>query len=63
MNPAHAFLMLAACASVVLLTAARLAMTDPHAADPKEIEVAVPLPPGLAVQPGSARRPASHVRC
>jgi hypothetical protein len=54
-KPALAFLLLAACGSVVPSTAARLATLDPLAADPSEIAVAVILPPGLAVSPGSAR--------
>jgi hypothetical protein len=53
-KPALAFLLFSACASVVPTTAARLAMLDPLTADPAAIQVAVILPPGLAVKPGSA---------
>jgi hypothetical protein len=55
MRPALAFLLLSACASVVPTTAARLAALDPLTADPAAIQVAVILPPGLSVIPGSAR--------
>lgn len=47
-------LCLAACGSVVPTTAARLATIDPLAADPGAIALAVILPPGLAVTPGTA---------
>ncbi|WP_309666438.1 hypothetical protein [Tabrizicola sp.] len=55
MKPVLAFLILSACASVVPGTVARLATLDPLTADPAAIEVAVILPPGLAVVPGSAK--------
>ena len=55
MKPVLIFLLLSACASVVPGTAARLAAVDPLTADPAVIEVAVILPPGLSVTPGSAR--------
>ncbi len=54
MRPVLAFLLLSACASVVPGTAARLAALDPLTADPSAIEVAVILPPGLAITPGTA---------
>ncbi len=56
------FLLLSACASVDPTTAARLAALDPLTADPAAIEVAVILPPGLAVKPGSARLEFGAVR-
>lgn len=46
---------LAACASVVPSTAARLAAMDPLTADPAAIQLVVILPEGLSVTPGSAR--------
>lgn len=49
-----AALTLAACASVAPGTAARLAALDPVTADPAAIEVALLLPPGLQVAPGTA---------
>jgi hypothetical protein len=52
---ALAFMAVASCASVVPMTAARLAATDPLTADPAGIELAVILPEGLSVNPGSAR--------
>jgi hypothetical protein len=54
LRPLIALLCLSACASVVPTTAARLAATDPLRADPGAIELVVVLPPGLAVNPGSA---------
>lgn len=62
LKPALSCLMLAACASVLPTTAARLAILDPLTADPAAIEVAVILPPGLAVTPGSARLEFGAVR-
>jgi hypothetical protein len=53
--PVLASLALAACAALVPTTAARLATFDPLTADPGAIELVVILPPGLAVQPGSAQ--------
>lgn len=52
--PFAASLVLAACSAIVPSTAARLASFDPLTADPAAIELAVILPPGLAVSPGSA---------
>ncbi len=49
-----ALLALSACASVVPATAARLAAQNPLTVDPVGIEVALVLPQGLAVQPGTA---------
>jgi hypothetical protein len=49
-----AILLLSACTSVVPGTAARLSALDPLTADPAAIEVAVILPPGLAITPGTA---------
>lgn len=46
---------LAACASLVPSTLAQLQALDPLSADPAEIQVALILPPGLAVAPGSAQ--------
>lgn len=46
---------LAACSSIVPSTAARLAALDPLTADPAALELVVILPPGLAVNPGSAK--------
>ena len=48
-------LSLAACASIVPSTVARLAGFDPLAADPAALDLVVVLPPGLAVTPGSAQ--------
>ncbi len=48
-------LSLSACASVVPSTATRLAAIDPLTADPAAIQLAVLLPKGLAVKPGTAR--------
>ena len=53
--PVLAAILLAACASVVPGTAARLAAMDPLTADPAVIELVMILPDGLAVIPGSAR--------
>lgn len=50
-----ALFLLSACSWVAPMTAARLATMDPLTADPAQIAVAVILPPGLAVIPGSAR--------
>jgi hypothetical protein len=47
-------LALCACSSVVPSTALRLASVDPLTADPGAIELALTLPPGLRVQPGTA---------
>jgi hypothetical protein len=55
MKPVLACLLLSACAYVVPTTASRLAAIDPLTADPAAIEVAVILPPGLSVTPGSAK--------
>ncbi len=57
MNRALLFLpvLLAACATLVPGTVARLAAMDPLTADPAAIEVVLVLPPGLRVSPGSAR--------
>jgi hypothetical protein len=49
-----AVLLLPACASVVPSAAARLAAVDPLTADPAQIAVAVMLPQGLAIRPGTA---------
>lgn len=54
LRPLLACLALSSCASVVPLTAARLAATDPLTADPGAIELLVILPAGLSVTPGSA---------
>jgi hypothetical protein len=50
-----ASLALSACAAIVPSTAARLAGFDPLTVDPAAIELVVILPPGLSVNPGSAR--------
>lgn len=47
-------LSVAACSSLVPATLARMQAMDPLTADPAAIEVALVLPPGLAVAPGSA---------
>lgn len=53
---------LGACASVVPATMARLAAVQPLEADPAAIAVAIVLPPGLAVTPGTARLTVGVVR-
>jgi hypothetical protein len=60
--PVLASLALAACSALVPTTAARLATLDPLTADPADIELVVILPPGLAVQPGSAKLDLSATR-
>jgi hypothetical protein len=62
MKPVLACLLLSACAYVVPTTVARLAAVDPLTADPAAIEVAVILPPGLAITPGSAKLEVGAVR-
>ncbi len=52
--PLLACLVLLACASMVPTTAARLSTLDPLTADPGQITVALVLPPGLQVTPGTA---------
>lgn len=47
-------LLVTACSSLVPATLARMQAMDPLTADPSAIEVALVLPPGLAVAPGSA---------
>jgi hypothetical protein len=54
LRPMLAFLGVSACAALVPTTAARLATTDPLTADPSAVELVIVLPPGLAVNPGSA---------
>jgi hypothetical protein len=48
-------ILLTACAALVPSTAARLATFDPLTTDPAAIELVVILPPGLAINPGSAK--------
>ncbi|MFN4192710.1 MAG: hypothetical protein ACK4FR_07190 [Tabrizicola sp.] len=55
-------LALSACSAVVPSTAARLAALDPLTADPAALELVVILPPGLEVNPGSARLALSATR-
>jgi hypothetical protein len=47
--------LLAGCVSLVPATVARLMTVDPLTADPGQLRVAVTLPPGLMVLPGSAQ--------
>jgi hypothetical protein len=54
LRPLLACLALSACSSVVPMTAARLSAMDPLTVDPGQIEVALILPQGLRVTPGSA---------
>ncbi|MGL4319924.1 MAG: hypothetical protein ACRCS3_03605 [Paracoccaceae bacterium] len=49
-----AFAALASCGAVVPSTVAMLSRLDPLTADPGAIEVALILPPGIAIAPGSA---------
>lgn len=55
-------LLLASCTALVPATALQLAQTDPLTADPAAIELAVTLPPGLAVIPGTAKLTLSAAR-
>lgn len=48
-------LALCACSAIDPLTALRLSSLDPLTADPAAIELALTLPPGLRVVPGTAR--------
>lgn len=53
--PSLAPLLLAGCASVNPITAAKLSMLSPLTTDPGQIQLALDLPPGVGIQPDSAK--------